>query len=150
MVKNPVGKNNRYTHKYDDIIKLDYPAFRNKDSLMKHPKMNLDDRAKIFMPFAALKGYEDAIKEKQRVIVPRKELSEESKESIDYCLKIIEKNLQDNTHPVTKVVYFLEEDDDYVSFTGKVAKLNLYLKYIQIVDREIFLDDIYSLEIIGV
>ena len=41
---------------YDDIINYDY-----KGSL-KRPKMRLEDRAKIFMPFAALKGYEELIK----------------------------------------------------------------------------------------
>ncbi len=43
---------------YDDIINTVYP-FPKADG--KHPPMELKDRAKIFMPFAALKGYEDAL-----------------------------------------------------------------------------------------
>ena len=39
---------------YKDIMYLDRPA-------PTHPRMNLGDRAKIFVPFAALKGYEEAL-----------------------------------------------------------------------------------------
>ena len=39
---------------YDDIIKMKRPE-------SNRPKMDISDRAKIFMPFAALKGYEESI-----------------------------------------------------------------------------------------
>ena len=45
--------------KYDDIIKLDRPK-------SDRPKMSNHDRAKIFAPFAALRGYEDAIEVEKR------------------------------------------------------------------------------------
>ena len=47
------------------------------------PKMSREERAKQFMPFAALKGYEEALKEKEKIVVPRRELSEETKEQLD-------------------------------------------------------------------
>lgn len=50
------------THKYDDIIHLPYPFPGKK---RKHPPMDILDRSKIFAPFAALKGHEDAIESKQ-------------------------------------------------------------------------------------
>ena len=31
----------------------------------RHPKMSREDRAKQFMPFAALKGYEEALRAKE-------------------------------------------------------------------------------------
>ena len=43
------------THRYDDII--DLPK--------KHPQMPSEDRAAQFSPFAALTGYERAIREKE-------------------------------------------------------------------------------------
>lgn len=49
---------------YSDIIHMEYPL-KTSDKI-KHPRMNLADRAKIFAPFAALKGYEEAIAKKQR------------------------------------------------------------------------------------
>lgn len=47
-------------HHYDDIINL--PRHVSK----KHPRMPLPDRAAQFSPFAALTGYDDAIKETAR------------------------------------------------------------------------------------
>ena len=44
-------------HKYDDIIHLPHPVSR------KHPQMPALDRAAQFSPFAALTGYERALKE---------------------------------------------------------------------------------------
>lgn len=34
----------------------------------KHPKMSRENRAKQFLPFAALKGYEEALREKEKEI----------------------------------------------------------------------------------
>lgn len=39
--------------------------------------MSREERAKQFMPFAALKGYPDALRKKEKIIVPKMELSEE-------------------------------------------------------------------------
>ena len=47
--------------KYDDIINIDYP-FPSKSG---RKRMSMDDRAKIFLPFSALRGYDEAIEHKQ-------------------------------------------------------------------------------------
>ena len=49
----------------------------------RRTKMSREDRAKQFMPFAALRGYEEAIKEKEKIIVDKIELSEEKKNELD-------------------------------------------------------------------
>lgn len=64
MVKNPVSQNAEGTHAYEDIINMEYP-WKGKDTV-RHPPMSRADRAKIFAPFAALRGYEDAIAEKEK------------------------------------------------------------------------------------
>ena len=46
---------------YDDIIHLQHPTSP------KHPRMPLGDRAAQFAPFAALTGYDAAIKETARL-----------------------------------------------------------------------------------
>lgn len=58
--------------KYKDIINLPH-----KQS-SKRPHMSLLDRAAQFAPFAALVGYDDAIKETGRLTDERIEMSEES------------------------------------------------------------------------
>ena len=43
-------------------------------------KMPREERAKQFMPFSALKGYEEALRRAEEMIVPCKELSLEYEE----------------------------------------------------------------------
>lgn len=50
------------THRYDDIIDMEYPLGSHDG--IRHPRMDMGERAKIFSPFAALKGYEEAIEAK--------------------------------------------------------------------------------------
>ena len=45
---------------YSDIIDLPYPR-NDWNFLIKHPRMSMEDRAKIFHPFAALRGHAEAL-----------------------------------------------------------------------------------------
>lgn len=56
-----------------------------------HPKMDRGNRAKQFMPFDALKGLREALAEKERIIVPKKELSEDQKAELDFKMRQIGK-----------------------------------------------------------
>lgn len=56
--------------KYDDIINLDRPISK------KHKPMSPENRAAQFAPFAALTGYEEAIKETAHITQKKQELSE--------------------------------------------------------------------------
>ncbi|WMJ89341.1 hypothetical protein [Anaerocolumna sp. MB42-C2] len=150
MVKNPVQLGAQASHKYDDIINLEYPL-KSSDGI-KHPRMQVEDRAKIFAPFAALKGYEEAIAAKQKIVVPRIELSEEAKEYLDLQLGKIELLLTKGQHPVITVVYFKKDKarnidgGEYIQFTGLVAKFDLTSRILQIVEKKLRLDDIYGIE----
>ena len=70
-----------YTHKYDDIIKLPYHKSK------KFPAMSLYARSGQFAPFAALTGYEDAVRETGRDTLDRVELDEEMKAVLDSKLQ---------------------------------------------------------------
>ena len=48
------------SNSYEDIINLPHHVSK------KRPQMEIINRAAQFSPFAALKGYEDAIEEKQK------------------------------------------------------------------------------------
>lgn len=50
------------TDNYKDIIDLPYPR-DDWNFLMKHPRMSIANRAKIFSPFAALRGHNEKIAE---------------------------------------------------------------------------------------
>ena len=56
--------------KYDDILNQRRPASRR-------PKMSALERAAQFSPFAALTGYEDAVRESARRTEDRRSLSQE-------------------------------------------------------------------------
>jgi len=150
MVKNPVSLDANKTNQYDDILYMEYPL-KNID-VSKHPRMPIKDRAKIFTPFAALKGFEEAIAAKEKIVVPRRELSEESKEHLDFQLAKLERLLKMGQHPIISVVYFKRDKTkatdkgEYIQFTGMVAKLDLTSRNIQIVDKKLSLNDIYEIE----
>ena len=44
------------TTKYQSILNTKWPEER-----LRRPKMSLQERAKIFLPFAALKGHEESL-----------------------------------------------------------------------------------------
>ena len=98
----------------------------------------MENRAKQFMPFAALKGYEDALREREKIVVSKIELSEERKEELDMKFRQIHKN------DIIKVVYFHE--DEYIQMQGMVARLDKEARILQIVNTKISFDDIYDIE----
>ena len=57
--------------KYKDMLRLPHPVSAT------HPRMSLQDRAAQFSPFAALTGYEDALKETARLTDHFVELDED-------------------------------------------------------------------------
>jgi len=89
--------------KYADIIDMERP--QNEESLRKHPRMTLQNRAKIFSPFAALRGYDDQLaEEKQRSErVTKKILTEE--EMADLSDKLMQV-----TKGMTITIQYFNED----------------------------------------
>ena len=66
--------------------------------------MSREDRAKQFMPFAALKGYPEALRKKEKVVVQKVELSEEYQEELNVKLCQVRKNDR------VTVVYFCKDE----------------------------------------
>lgn len=54
--------------KYGDILFLDRP-----EPSRKHPRMALGNRAKIFSPFAALRGFDEELSRERSEAIARKE-----------------------------------------------------------------------------
>ena len=55
--------------KYADILDKSRP--QTEESLRRHPRMPVQNRAKIFAPFAALRGYEERLDAAQRAKLAR-------------------------------------------------------------------------------
>lgn len=97
-------------------------------------RMSTTDRAKQFMPFSALKGLSEALAEKEKMIVPKRELSEEYKKELDYKFRQIRHK------DIVSIIYY--HNDNYIKITGMVSKIDTSAGYIQIVQTKIALSDI--------
>ena len=101
-------------------------------------KMKISERAKQFMPFSALKGFDDMIKVENKEPSDRKILSDEDSDNIGQVLGEIKKN------DVVKITFY--ETDGYVTLTGIVAKIDYDMKRLTVVKRVIVFKDIYFIE----
>lgn len=99
--------------------------------------MPVSDRAKQFMPFSALKGLDEALRTKEKIVVPKVELSPEMAEELDYKMHLLEKG------KVTTIIYF--SSGEYVKVTGLVARIDQTSCVIQIVNTKIRFDDIFDI-----
>ena len=97
------------------------------------------NRAQIFQSFDALKGFREILKEKERVIVPKKMLSEDDLAELDYKIHQVKIGM------IIQITYY--DNGQYIQIEGKVAKLNLDTKMIQIVKTKLDLKNITDISI---
>lgn len=139
-MKMPVTAENNYTkegrnvaQKYADILHLSRP-----EPPVKYPRMALSNRAKIFSPFAALRGFDDEISSEgaSKLLVKKVELSDEEKDALSDKLLQVKKGMK------VVVRYFMkaaESTGKYISLTGTVVMIDpVYreLKVMQDSDRK--------------
>ncbi|MDE7197420.1 MAG: YolD-like family protein [Lachnospiraceae bacterium] len=101
-------------------------------------KMPIEERAKQFVPFAALRGLPDALAAKEKVLVPKIELSPEMAEELDRQMHLIAKG------KMASVVYF--HKGEYIKITGLVARIDQTSRMLQIVNTKIPFEDILQIE----
>ena len=79
---------------YEGIINLPYPR-NDWNFLIKHPRMSIENRAKIFAPFAALRGHSDAIEDtaEKRLTIRQDELMEDSRIELNETIAALMKSL---------------------------------------------------------
>ena len=116
--------------KYDDII--DLPHYVSET----HPPMSRADRAAQFSPFAALTGYDAAVRETARVTERRIELDEGVKAELNARLNCILEHLSE--HPQVSLTYFVPDEKKsggaYRTVTGTVRKLDSFAKTLTLTD----------------
>lgn len=118
---------------YADILHLSRP-----EPPVKHPRMALSNRAKIFSPFSALRGFDDeiSIEGASKLLVKKIELSDEEKDALSDKLLQVKKGMK------VVVRYFMkaaESTGKYISLTGTVVMIDpVYreLKVMQDSDRK--------------
>ena len=102
-------------------------------------KMSTADRAKQFAPFSALKGLDEALRQKERVFVEKPEFSDEAAEELSQKLAKISVGMRVN------VVYY--SDGECVSVDGLVTGIDKAFKRLTVVKMEIPMDDILDIKI---
>lgn len=129
--------------RYDDIIHLPHHISKTR------PQMSMMDRAAQFSPFAALTGYDAAIKETGRLTDEKIELGEETKAVLDRKQRYLSDMI--SVQPEITVTYFLPDErksgGTYLSVTGKLKRIDEYERMMILTDgKKIPLDDIMDIE----
>ena len=128
---------------YEDMLELSHPVSKI------HPQMPRRDRAAKFAPFAALTGYEEAVREAARFTEEKMILDEDSKEQLDWKLRCLQEKVKEK--PTITVTYFLKDEKKkggkYVTVTGVLKKIDSYThQFVLENGEEIPMEDIVSLE----
>lgn len=97
-------------------------------------KQEKADRAKLFLPFDSLKGFREALKEKEKIVVPKRELSPEEAETLSDKLNQIKKG------KIVKVIFY--ENQEYIELEGMVSNVDFTFRTVTIVQKKISFDDI--------
>lgn len=107
-------------NKYKDIINLPHHVSKTRKP------MSLYNRAAQFAPFAALTGYDDAIKETARLTEQRIELSDELKNMLNKKIKLIIENIK--LQPEVAITYFVPDNKKsggvYKTISANVKKID--------------------------
>jgi len=128
---------------YDDIINLPHHVSKTR------PQMSMLDRAAQFSPFAALTGYDAAIKETGRLTDEKIELDEDTKAALDmkqaYLIEMIDEQ------PEITIIYFLPDarkaGGAYVTVTGNLKRFDEYERLLILTNgKKIPMDDIADIE----
>ena len=113
------------------------------------PQMSMSDRAAQFAPFAALTGYDDAVKEAGRLTDDKIELEESSLNELNVKIQLLRENLADA--PEITFTYFKPDErkagGEYLKTTGRVKKIDDYERLIVLHDgTKLPMDDILDME----
>jgi hypothetical protein len=115
-------EDNKNKQQYDDIINLQHHVSSNRK------RMSIFHRAAQFSPFAALTGYDEAIKETARLTDHKIEMDEAQKNILDEKLKIVQQQL--SRQQEIELVFFRPDEikagGAYISIRGIVKKIEGY------------------------
>lgn len=95
------------------------------------------DRAKQFMPFAALKGYEEALRQKERRVQERILLGEDAQEELNYRL------CQLSPGELVSVIYYCR--GEYKKAAGQIVRIDRMQHIISIDGNDIPIMNIYQI-----
>ena len=104
--------------------------------------MRREDRAKQFLPFDAMKGLYEALREREEKVnkVERRELDAEQTEALNAALLALKKGDR------AEIVFFKE--GVYYLLRGEIARVNVVEKYLSVGREKIPFFDLFSVNIL--
>ena len=128
---------------YEDIINLPHHVSETR------PQMSMIDRAAQFSPFAALTGYDAAIKETGRLTDEKIEMDEEALNILNMKFQLLVDRLADE--PEITFTYFKPDERKaggaYIDVAGKVKKVDDFERLIVMQNgTKMPMDDILNIE----
>lgn len=102
--------------------------------------MTRQERAKLFMPFDAMKGLQEELRkrEEKHTRVAKRDLSEESQQELSERLAALSDGIE------VSIEHY--RNYHYVVSTGKVTKIDFIYKYLVLNCDKIKFSDIYKIE----
>ena len=133
----------RMNNRYNEIINLPHHVSKTR------PQMPMSDRAAQFAPFAALTGYDAAIKETGRLTDEKIEMDEEALNILNMKFQILARSLDDE--PEVTFTYFKPDERKaggaYIEVTGTVKKVDDFERLIVMQNgTKMPMDDILNIE----
>lgn len=117
---------------YNDMLYMPHPVSKT------HPPMDRANRAAQFAPFAALTGYEEAVREEARITEQKRELDEDEKARLDKKFGKLIEHLHEK--PEVIINYFQadtrKEGGSYVTKQGQIRKLDVLERLLWFADGE--------------
>jgi hypothetical protein len=138
-VTNPDGS--KSSVKYVENIGIDEYAriyFTDEVAATFMTKAYHKDRAKQFLPYAALRGFEELIENEERTVTPRRELAEDEIESLSRTMSNICRG--------DRVAVTFYAVDTYFTARGTVSELDSVFRTITVGGRCVSFDDVYGIE----
>ena len=131
------------THRYDDIINLPHHVSQ------KHAPMARADRAAQFAPFAALTGYDAAIRENARLTQERITPAEAELAALDRRFRLLQEHLEEQ--PEVRLTRFRPDKRKsggaYETVSGIVKQIDSIARRIRLLDgTDIPMDDVLTLD----
>lgn len=128
---------------YEDIMHLPHHVSKTR------PQMTMMERAAQFSPFAALTGYDAAIKETGRLTDEKIELEDEAKDLLNRKQQFLASIVHDR--PEITVTYFIPDErksgGSYVTITGNLRRIDEVGRLLIMANgQKISLDDISDIE----
>lgn len=137
---------------YSDIINKMRPEHNGDDFSIRHPKMSIQDRAKIFAPFDALRGFDEAIDKENVIYAPYIYLSEDEKQLLDQVIYLIDEKLTNKEEVKGRITYFIQngrikDTGTVMEISGIIKKLDKINGTIKIGEDIILVKNIYDINL---